>query len=961
MVTYTEVSSLFKDLSDIGSLGFDRLPMMSEDPYAYVEAALQTSPSPDYMPSHEHSPSPDYVLGPEHPPSPAYVPKFVLEPVYLEFMPPEDDVLSAKEQPLPVAVSPTADSPGYINKFDPKGDPVEDDEDPKDDPADYPTEKEDDDKEEPSERRNDRAKWDHDEDEEVEEHSVLADSIPPPPVHCTITMISIPTQAPVPFLSEAEVERLLALPTLPPSPLTPYSTPLLHIPSPPLPASPTYPLGYKAAMILLRAESPSTSIYHHLLFEVRESSSVLIGGFRVDYGFVGTLDDEIRRDLDREIGCRIIDVWEDPNEIAKEILMTDMAELGQRMIDFMTTVMHDTDEIYGRLDDAQDGRLYMVDQLNMLCRDRRSHARTARLIESEARLSREAWVQSMDASDMAHAKIMSLRTTVLAQQTKITGLRAAKMAPKRTTRSTPATTTTTTTTPTNLKKKMTDKYCPMCEIKKLEVELWNLKVKGTDVVSYNQRFKESTLMCARMFLEESDKIERYISGLPDMIYGSVMASKPKTMQDFPLNYESEPGYIENYNSYPYDSSSFPQQYLCCETCEGPHETFQCQPMSQNFYEPNICYNSNSFNVDQFLPPQCPVIHQPPQEISIQEMKDLKQYYIDEMKRLINSEYRDEIKIDELKGNFNRMSIEINKKEKLQQLEQVANLSTYPSKSFNSFCYDDDDDEGYTIVSTSDFLITDSLIMENEHIDTIPKTKSDEFIKFSVENLVPIPSKSEDFSDIESECDMPDCDDSQTIKFSTFSNPLFDDSTCSDDESSHEEVIHKMSFKTYSNPLFDLDEEIVSSEFNPIHNEDLNSTSKNDRFDTKSYLLESLLNRDESIPSGIDSGDSDSEGDNISLERLLHDDPIPLLVILDFLNVVRIFLPFFTYPVTSSNLLSLGNEDTIFDPGICSYHISSFLSDVSHRSETFMKFIVYLNYLNESPMKILSSTCSSMDQ
>ncbi|GJS10282.1 putative reverse transcriptase domain-containing protein [Tanacetum coccineum] len=84
---------------------------------------------------------------------------------------------------------------------------------------------------------------------------------------------------------------------------------------------------------------------------------------------------------------------------------------------------------------------------------------------------------------------------------------------------------------TNLKKKMTDKYCPRGEVKKLEGEMWNLKVKGTDVVSYNQRFQELALMCARMFLEELDKIDKYISGLPDMIYGSVMASKPKTMQD----------------------------------------------------------------------------------------------------------------------------------------------------------------------------------------------------------------------------------------------------------------------------------------------------------------------------------------------------------------------------------------------------------------------------------------------
>ncbi|GJR48665.1 reverse transcriptase domain-containing protein [Tanacetum coccineum] len=78
---------------------------------------------------------------------------------------------------------------------------------------------------------------------------------------------------------------------------------------------------------------------------------------------------------------------------------------------------------------------------------------------------------------------------------------------------------------------VTDKYCPRDEIKKIEFEMWNLKVKGTDVVTYNQRFQELALMCDRMFLEESDKVEKYVSGLPDMIHGSVMATKPKTMQD----------------------------------------------------------------------------------------------------------------------------------------------------------------------------------------------------------------------------------------------------------------------------------------------------------------------------------------------------------------------------------------------------------------------------------------------
>nr|GFA74483.1 reverse transcriptase domain-containing protein [Tanacetum cinerariifolium] len=66
---------------------------------------------------------------------------------------------------------------------------------------------------------------------------------------------------------------------------------------------------------------------------------------------------------------------------------------------------------------------------------------------------------------------------------------------------------------------------------KLEMELWDLKVKGTDLASYTQRYQELTLLCGRMFFEEADKIEKYVGGLPDMIHGSVVASKPKMMQE----------------------------------------------------------------------------------------------------------------------------------------------------------------------------------------------------------------------------------------------------------------------------------------------------------------------------------------------------------------------------------------------------------------------------------------------
>ncbi|GJZ66139.1 putative reverse transcriptase domain-containing protein [Tanacetum coccineum] len=569
---------------------------------------------------------------PERPEQAPPLPDLILEPVYLEFMPPEDEVVLAEEQPLPAAASPTADSPGY-------------------DPADYPIDGGDDgDDEDESSDDDEDDDVDIEGDEEEEEHLAPADSTvvalpavdhassaeetepfetdksaatpPPHPAYRVTARISIRDKPPTPFWSDTKVVRLLAIPTSPPSPLSPCSSPLPYIPSlllPPIlsplpvsstpPASPTYLLGYKAAMIRLRAEAPPEVCLpprKRLCFafgpryEVRESSSAAAarptGGFRADYGFVATMDREIRRDLERDV------------------------ESGRRMTEFATRVRQDTDEIYVRLDDEQTKRQLMAGRLNMLYRNRRAHARTPLLMEKEA-------------------KVMSLRTTVLGQQAVITELRAAdrrrqaaitellaadrrrqaqfieKMAPKRATRlnTTPETTNTTSVTNAQLQamidqgvttalaardadrnmngddshnsgtsvrrtehttrefenqvkfatctlhlvtltwwnthvktfghdaaygmpwktlmKMMTDKYCNQNEIKKLEMEIWNIKVKGTDLTSYTQRFQELALLCERMFPEEYDKIEKYVGGLPDMIHGSVVASKPKTMQD----------------------------------------------------------------------------------------------------------------------------------------------------------------------------------------------------------------------------------------------------------------------------------------------------------------------------------------------------------------------------------------------------------------------------------------------
>ncbi|GKA21374.1 hypothetical protein Tco_0701363 [Tanacetum coccineum] len=197
------------------------------------------------------------------------------------------------------------------------------------------------------------------------------------------------------------------------------------------------------------------------------------------------------------------------------------------------------------------------------------------------------------------------------------------------------------------------------------------------------------------------------------------------------------------------------------------------------------------------------------------------------------------------------------------------------------CYDDDDDEESSIplkdiiisglppcVAITPVLFTkepvDSLIMEDEHLDTIPKMKSDELIKSSVEDLVQILSESEDSS--EGECDLPPYDDSSKNHDLTFSNPLFDideDFTLSD-ESFSEEDIPNENFKIFSNPLFNLDEEITSTKVDQI----------DDEIDSLLDEFVGELTPLKSIPSGIDDVNLDPEGDILFLESLLYDNSSP---------------------------------------------------------------------------------------
>ncbi|GJU31295.1 hypothetical protein Tco_1174884 [Tanacetum coccineum] len=155
----------------------------------------------------------------------------------------------------------------------------------------------------------------------------------------------------------------------------------------------------------------------------------------------------------------------------------------------------------------------------------------------------------------------------------------------------------------------------------------------------------------------------------------------------------------------------------CSWCGGPFNGGNCRHCTNiHWKKVNVVNGVLASGMDMVLEKdlQAANIDQsPPQEMSIQEMEDLKQHYLDEILSLSNQiqikdyqnekidiRYRRECEfmIDELKEKFNGMSIEINKKKELQQLEQAANLSTYttePSRCFNYF-YDDDDYEESTI-------------------------------------------------------------------------------------------------------------------------------------------------------------------------------------------------------------------------------------------------------------------------
>nr|GEW18906.1 hypothetical protein [Tanacetum cinerariifolium] len=317
--------------------------------------------------------------------------------------------------------------------------------------------------------------------------------------------------------------------------------------------------------------------------------------------------------------------------------------------------------------------------------------------------------------------------------------------------------------------------------------------------NYTDRFR--AICC---FESENAFIDDLITNSFDDLPNSFDHSPQHQTHSFESNGDtSQIPFISN----PDFDNNFPQtsQILCCENCGGPHETFQCQPMNQNFYY------SNSFGFNQIQPPRYPVIHHPPQKTSVeilQARENLMKSIQTFLKKFNRISFRETPKVLSL-ASEKFFEIQHAFREKQHQPEDIheflrellkdlqiisdelAKYINSPSWNYPTF-YDDDDE--YNIQSReylenfSNAIAPEepdnSLNMGDEHLSTIPKTKSNEVIKSSVKNLVPIPSESEGIFD--DTCDVPSCDNSHPLDVLNDHFELFfdfnDDYTTSDDDS-----------------------------------------------------------------------------------------------------------------------------------------------------------------------------------
>nr|GEW69762.1 putative reverse transcriptase domain-containing protein [Tanacetum cinerariifolium] len=465
-------------------------------------------PSPDYVPGTEHPSSPDYVPGPKHPPSSVEIP-YVPEPEYPEYLAPSDDEAPLEDQPLPADASPITASPDYVADSDPE-------EDPEDDQADYPVDGEDGD-DEPFDDDDDDTDFNLDEDpdeepfedeEEEEEHLAPADLSAVPIVDLVLPdgdtkalEADEPTSTPRSphiIILLSQIRLCMARKSVRPEPSMSASmqacitrhdallSPPLHVPSPPLPfpspltTSPTdtgAPLGYRVAGIRMRALLPSTS---------RRTD--------IPKADPGPTKSDLKRYGVEQAGYRITDTWDEIVDTFIEIAPTTLEGVDQRVTELDTTVRQRTDEFEIRFEEAQDDRALLRTRVNTLFRDRPDHQR-------DADRSRNG-NNSNDSGTGGRRKMTTPRECTYTDFLK----------------------------------------CQPMSFQGTKGDIGLTRRKCLDMVklSHEGCWTGCCLCNAiggfekddhRIFPEEAAKVERYIGGLPDIIHGSVKASKPQSMQE----------------------------------------------------------------------------------------------------------------------------------------------------------------------------------------------------------------------------------------------------------------------------------------------------------------------------------------------------------------------------------------------------------------------------------------------
>ncbi|GJZ38216.1 hypothetical protein Tco_0584407 [Tanacetum coccineum] len=271
------------------------------------------------------------------------------EPMHPEYIPLEDEhVFPIEEQPLPPVDSPTAESPGYVAESDPEEDQEEyEDDETKDGLVDYPMDEgyagDDDDSDSSGDDADDNDEDEEDEDEEDDDEE--EEHLAPAELTVVVTLLSPP---------EAEVERLLSMPT-------PSLSPPISL-SPPLQGS-TLLASTQALVDVVTAVLPlpplpplPPSLYIPPPVNRRDDIPKPIGGRGVDYGFVSTLDAEERRRGIREVGYGIRDTWVDPLEAVPEIAPMTVGEVNTSVIELAKLHKHDTQDLYALLEDGQDSK-----------------------------------------------------------------------------------------------------------------------------------------------------------------------------------------------------------------------------------------------------------------------------------------------------------------------------------------------------------------------------------------------------------------------------------------------------------------------------------------------------------------------------------------------------------------------------------------------------------------------------